>query len=381
MNYAQNLKILFITTEDFALISHRMPLAKKLIESGHKVYLGANPSPEPRLSEITEILAKNSITFTPIKFSRGGTNPIHDMQTIRQIIKVIRQIKPDLIHAVAIKPCLYGGIAASITGVPILGAMGGMGFTFMAQSLKAHFLRLAIRRIFHKIYNHKNRKILVQNSDDYQEFVANIGLTREQVAILPGAGVDLSRFHWRESEPSCPPIRVVMMARLLKDKGVLDIIEAAKFLPKDKYQIKIYGTIDKQNPSSLSEEDVLAIKNQGFVQLMGHEKPEIAYQDAHIAILPSYREGMPMALMEAAAMGIPLIANDVAGCRDICRDGINGILVAKHDIQALANAIITLGNNQELRREFGLAGRKLCQEIFSDQIINQGTISLYQQLI
>ncbi len=367
-------KILFITGDDYAILTHRLPLVKMLQNKGFKIYVMANPTGAGAK------LQAEGIEYIPIKMKRGGLNPLRDLWVICQYFWVMLTLRPQLVHAVAIKPCLYGAIAARLAHIPILGAMGGLGFTFMSNTFKARIIRPVVRIIFAIFYNHQRAKILVQNMDDYREFIHNIGLPPTQMELLPGAGVNIDRFDRPHNPPPDSPIRVVMMARLLADKGIWDVVEAMKLLDNKRIEIHIYGTIDPQNPTSLNNQELAQLKKNSAVQFMGHGDPLNAYQGAHIALLPSYREGMPMALMEAAAMGIALISNDVPGCRDICRDGINGILVEKQQPAQLARAIEKLANDKDLRTQYGNNGYEMTRTIFAHHIINQQTLAIYNTL-
>lgn len=320
-------------------------------------------------------------SYIPIK--RGEINPIKDLKTLYYIWKFFKREKPDVVHLVTIKPYLYGGIISRLTGVPCLvTAVSGLGSLFVKQNLKNKFLRLLLYPIYKLAFNHFNQKIILHNKDDLKILKDWGVLNLLNVLILKGSGVDLEKFT-NLTEPNGTPV-VCFAARLLRDKGVFEFIAAAKFFKERGFKARflLAGDLDMNNPSSLSVEDLNKIKKDGYVEILGHHNDiPTLYSTSHIICLPSYREGMPKSLLEAAAAGRAVVTTDVAGCREAIIPNKTGLLVPVKDSGKLATTLQWLIEHPQERITMGKAGRKFAEKEFPIEKIVRSHLNIYQDLI
>lgn len=369
-------KLLYLVTEDWYFWSHRLPMARAAQAAGAKVIVAC------RVTDHGDLIRGEGFDLVPVPFDRSGLNPLRDFGTFRHILKLYRKHRPDIVHHVALKPSLYGALAAWIAGVPaVVNAMAGMGFMFISDSVKARLLRPVIQHAFRRLNNRRNSRVIVQNGDDAALFEKGFGVKADHIRIIRGSGVDIGKFQ-PVPEPQGPPV-AVCVSRMLWDKGIGELVEAARLLRQRGVgmTIRLVGPTDA-NPASASPEQLAAWEREGVVEVAGPSS-DVAqvYADAHFAVLPSYREGLPKSLLEAAACGRPMVATDVPGCREICRDGETGMLVPARSVEPLADALQRLAEDRALRQEFGANARRLTEEIFADTVIAQQTVDLYKSLI
>lgn len=371
----EGLKVLILVAEDSYFLSHRLPIAHALREAGCKVFVACS------MSKWSERIRSEGFQTIHIPFDRAGTNPLRDLGTLLHIIAAYREIRPDIVHHVAVKPVLYGSLAAKITGVPkTINALAGLGFLFIESGPKASMMRWIFSTVLRAVGNSSNTRIIVQNEDDAEVFVS-LGFNSERIILIPGSGVDTTAFP-ETAPPKASPIIAVCVSRMLWDKGIGELVAAARILKKEKVdlRIRLVGGTDA-NPSSIKVDQLTAWHKEGVVEFVGPSN-SIAkeYSQAHIAVLPSYREGMPKSLLEAASCARPIVSTDVPGCRDVCRNGENGLLVPPKDAAALAEALAFLSQNEEKRRNFGRASRKLVEAHFSQEKIVEKTLDTYADL-
>ncbi len=317
----------------------------------------------------------------PLAWRRGSLNPLDVFNIVRQVRKLYRQLKPDLVHHVALQPSVIGSLAAR--GLPIaqLNAFAGLGSTFTSQSAKARVVRPVFKALLRWILNGRHAAALVQNGDD-RDAMAATGVDLDRIFLIPGSGVDVAKLT-PLPEPD-GPVTVAFVGRLLEDKGLRPLIAAHDALMARAPPIKllIAGQADPANPASISAAEIETWKRRPNVELLGHVS-DIAtvWARAHIAVLPSRREGLPKSLLEAAACERPIVASDVPGCREIARDGVNALLVPPDDAAALADAIAQLAGDAALRRHYGAAGRRMVEAEFSSDRIGAQTVALYDRLL
>ena len=370
-------KLLFFITEDWYFFSHRLPLAKAAIKAGFDVMLLTNVT-----SHADQIRAEG-IRVIPIGLQRRSLNPLREMVTLCRVMSVYRTERPDLVHHVAMKPVLYGGLAAWLTGVPrIVNALAGMGYLFISQSVKAQLLRTFVTRLFRCILNRENSRLILQNPDDVEMVVSHGLAAASLVRMIQGSGVDVSLF---SPAPEAPlPVTVILPARMLVDKGVLEFVEAARILSRDHRSARfiLVGMCDPENPAAVTEDQLRNWQQEGVVEWWGHcsDMPEVLSR-AHIVCLPSYREGLPKSLLEAAACAKPIVATDVPGCREIVHDSVNGLLVPARDSGALAEALRRLIDDRELRGKMGAKGREMVLNEFSEEKVTAETMAVYRELL
>ncbi|WP_084175140.1 glycosyltransferase family 4 protein [Afifella pfennigii] len=367
--------ILYLVTEDWYFCSHRLPLVRAARQEGARVVVAA------RMAGDRARIAAEGFEPVDIPFDRSGTNPWRDARTIAAIRATFRAFVPSLVHNVAVKPVVYGSLAARAAGVPVVvNAMAGLGFLYASESVKARLLRAGFRRALRRAAASAKMRMIVQNEEDRAELV-HLGLPGERIVTIRGSGVDTNAFA-PSPEPAGTPV-AVCVSRMLWDKGIGELVEAARLLRARglALRIRLVGGGDA-NPASISEEQLAAWAREGVVEVAG-PSGDVAreYAEGHIAVLPSYREGLPKSLLEGAACARPLVATDVPGCRDICRDGETGLLVPAKNPQALAQALARLAGDAELRRRLGARAREVVEAEFAEEIVVAETLDLYVKLL
>ncbi|MCH8998788.1 MAG: glycosyltransferase family 4 protein, partial [Proteobacteria bacterium] len=301
---------------------------------------------------------------------------------VAELIGIYRRERPDMVHQVAMKPVLYGSFAAMVAGVPaVINALAGMGYVFTSSAAKARLLRPLIKTGFHWLLDRANARLILQNPDDVAAMGAGT-VAPKRIALIRGSGVDTKAFA-PEPEPGGTPI-AVMVSRMLWDKGVGELVEAARILKERKAPVEVVlvGPPDPENPASISEQQLRDWEASGEVAWWG-ERSDIAqiWAKSHIAVLPSHREGLPKSLLEAAACGRPMVATEVSGCREVVRPGETGLLVPPHDPKRLADALERLAAEPELRRRMGSAARELVERELSQEVVVEQTMALYRELL
>ena len=369
-------KIVYLVSEDWYFCSHRLPLGIAAREAGAEVVVAT------RVNKHGQQIEAGGLRLAPIDMRRSGTNPFTDVVTIRQITDLYRREQPDLVHHVALKPILYGGYAAWRTGVPaVVNAVAGMGFIFISKGLFARTVRPFVARAQRSLMNRANTRTILQNPDDVALYREDIGVKAEHLTVIPGAGVDIEKFAY-VPEPFGAPI-AVCVSRMLRDKGIYELVAATRLL-HDKgieLRVRLIGPTD-ENPASIPRATLAAWNREGIVEVVG-ASDDIAgeYARAHIAVLPSYREGLPKSLLEAAACGRPIVATDVPGCREVCIEGETGLRVPARTVEPLAEALERLAVDPNLRRRFGENARRRAETVFAEGIINGQTLALYEQML
>jgi len=371
-------KLLFFITEDWYFVSHRLPLALAAIKAGYDVVLVTN------VSEHAEGIQKAGIKLIGLDLDRGSINPFKDLLVLVRLIAIYRREKPNLVHHVAIKPIIYGSIAARLAGgVHIVNALTGMGYVFTSDHLKTRLLRPFINFAFKGLLNGKRSRLIMQNEEDRSQLV-NAGIVDiAKTKLIRGAGVDTKEFFFSTGPASIPP-QIILPARMLKDKGIREFVEAARIL-KDRgvhSRFILVGDTDPHNPAAISAHQLALWKDEGCVELWSwrYDMPEVLAK-AHIVCLPSYREGLPKALLEAASSGRPIVTTDTIGCREIVRHDYNGLLVPVRSTVELADALQCLIEDPELRRKMGSRGREIAVNEFAIEKIVAETMALYEELL
>ncbi|MDD5035157.1 MAG: glycosyltransferase family 4 protein [Methylococcaceae bacterium] len=367
-------KLLFFVTEDWYFCSHRLPLALAAQQAGFEVCVLT------RVREHGERIRRAGLKLIPLELSRRGTNPLAELGLLLRLIAIYRREQPDLIHQVAIKPVLYGSLAARLAGIPhVVNAIAGLGWLFTSPSTKARLLGHSVVLAFRLLLN--RGKLIVQNPNDL-EFLLKLGIPPSRIALIQGSGVDVLEFS-PSPEPSGPPL-VMLPSRQLWDKGIGEFVAAARRLKNAGIAARfvLVGAPDAENPAAISERQLALWQQEGIVEYWGH-RTDMAqvFSQAHIVCLPSYREGLPKALIEAAAAGRPIVTTDVPGCREVVRDGENGLLVPVKAVEALADALTKLIEDSSLRARMGAKGREMAVESFSQERICAETLALYRQLL
>ena len=369
--------IIYFVSEDWYFCSHRLPIARKALIKGFKVVVVA------KVSKYGSVIESEGFELAPIEIQRGGWNLSSEFKTILALYAYYKKYKPDIVHHVAIKPVIYGTIVARVIGsIKVVNAMAGLGFVFISNKKKVKLLRFFIHKLFRFLFNNKNVRLILQNKDDLRYFLKNKLIKKDLVTIIRGSGVDIKKFIPVEE---CMGIPIVMLAsRMLWDKGVGEFVEAAKILKQEGVEARfvLVGENDSENPASISNSQLNEWNELETVEWWG-EKIDMhkVLAQSSIVCLPSYREGLPKVLLEAASCGRAIIATDVPGCREIVHDGESGILVPLKDSNFLASAIKELINNPGKRKSMGKNGRILVKREFSEEIVVNRTMKVYQELL
>lgn len=369
------MRLLYVVTEDWYFLSHRLPMARAARDAGFDVHVAT------RVSEGAAAIRAEGFTLHPVPFVRGKLSPRGTLATIRSLCDIHRRIAPDIVHHVSLQSAVLGSFAAF--GRPARGihALTGLGYTFTSGGLKTLLLRPAIGLLLRVLFNRSRQTALVQNPDD-REGLLKIGIAATRIVTIPGSGVDTGKLNPMPQPPE--PVTMAFVGRLLTDKGIRLLIEAHRLLRQRGIGVDllIAGTPDPANPASLSPDEAEALGREPGVTWLGHVR-DIGglWARAHIAVLPSRREGLPKSLLEAAACGRAMIATDVPGCREVVRPGESGLLVPYGDAAALADAIATLAASPGLRAQYGAAARRLAVERFSADAIGRQTVDLYRAVM
>jgi glycosyltransferase involved in cell wall biosynthesis len=365
----------YVVTEDWYFLSHRLPMARAAQRAGYEVHVITH------VDESAAIIEAHGFHLHPVVWRRGSVNPFAFLSNIRAVRRVYRAISPDLVHHVALQATIVGSLAAN--GLPCmrLNAIAGFGFTFTSDTRKARLVRPIMRALLRHVLGHARAAVLVQNPDD-RAAVESLGVSAERIFVIPGSGVETDTLT-PLPEPA-GPVTAGFVGRLLDDKGLRTLVSAHAILARRDRPIRllIAGDPDPANPVSIPPQEIAAWSRRPGIMLLGHV-PDIreVWKAAHIAVLPSRREGLPKSLLEAAACGRPIVATDVPGCREITRADVNALLVPPDDDEALANAIDRLAQDADLRARFGAAGRRLVESEFSAAIIGQAVVALYDRLL
>jgi glycosyltransferase involved in cell wall biosynthesis len=370
-------KLLFVVNVDWFFLSHRLPIALAAQESGFEVHIAAG------ITDKLEELRSHGLTVHSLRLLRGGAGILNAIETIFDLRRIILQIRPDVVHLVTIKPVLLGGLVARWMGVPVLvSAVSGLGSVFLAQGFRAQLRQRLTLHLYKLALRHDNQIVIFQNTDDRDTLINSTGLTDSKVELICGSGVDLTRFTPIPEGPGDPV--VLFPARLLADKGIYEFVDAARMIRQKGIVARfvLVGLVDIANPTSVAHTQLDTWLSEGVVEHWGYrsDMPKVL-ACANIVALPSYREGMPKALQEAAACGRAVITTDVPGCRDAIQPGVTGLLVPVREASRLAQAIELLLADPEMRKAMGLAGRRLAEQDFDVRSVVNKHLAVYQRLL
>lgn len=366
-------KLLFLVTEDWYFCSHRLPLAIAAKQ------LGLDVAVATRVRAHGALIEDAGLRLIPFEISRRGMNPLRELPTVFRLAALYRLEKPDLVHHVAMKPVLYGSLAAKLANVKhVVNAIAGLGWLYTSADRSKKIIRALVRGLFKRAL--KGSAVVVQNPDDMNQLK---GMGLEQLHLIRGAGVDTQSFRPCDVPPD-PPC-VMLVSRMLWDKGVGEFVAAARLLKQEGIVARfvLVGGFDPGNPAAIPESQLRSWNKEGIVEWWG-QRSDMAnvLAQAHIACLPSYyREGIPKSLLEAAACGLPIVTTDAPGCREVVEDGVNGLLVPVKDSIALAGTIKKLVLDPDLSRRMGVASRKKAVKEFSQERVIDETLAVYRALL
>lgn len=378
-NFGEPIKLLVLVNDLSYFLSHRLPIAQAALAAGYEVSVGYG-----ELGSVApEVLAEISFPTYFVPMHRGGINPLQELRSLYSIWQLYRALRPDLVHLVTIKPYLYGGMLARLARVPgVVSAVAGLGSLFIRMDRRSRLFRALLYPIYGLAFGHPNQRVIVQNKDDSAVLVNWGVLDSQKIRLLRGSGVDLTSFTQLEEADGVPT--VCFAARVLRDKGVYDFVAAARLLLARGVEARFWlaGDTDTKNPTGLKESELQSLRDEGVVEVLGHQKDIPAlYAKAHIVCLPSYREGLPKALVEAAAASRAVVTTDVPGCRDAFVPNESGLLVPVKSPDKLADALQWLIEHPAERVAMGKAGRLLAEREFAIEKIVQGHLEIYQELL
>jgi glycosyltransferase involved in cell wall biosynthesis len=378
-------RVAYVVNHAAFFASHRLPLALAARDAGYSVALftgeGASREMEQRASRL---VAGMGIVHSRSRFRSSGMNPWVELLGLLNLCWQIFRFQPSIVHCASPKGLIYGGIAGRIVGARVVFAVSGMGYAFtdtpvqsatrlVARSVYSLLVRVAVGR--------SGNVIVVQNADDEREWMSRPYASACRVTLIPGSGVD---FRLYPDDGFQSKQRIVMLpARMLRDKGVVEFVKAARHLREKfpEWAFVLAGAADYDNPSAITDQQLNEWQTEGSIQWLGHVQDIAAlYMSARIVCLPSYREGMPKALLEAAAAACAVVTTDAVGCREAIIDGETGLLVPVGDVGALVRALSRLMEDDELTAQYGRQGRARARQIFSLESINAEILKIYEDL-
>lgn len=374
----QNKVVLFANT-DWYLYNFRRSLAVAARDAGYEVVLVSPDGPYgPKLE-------KMGFRWLAVPMDRRSLNPVRETRLIGHLAGLFRRERADLVHGFTIKCAVYGSLAARLAGVRCrVNAVAGMGYVFTSEEWKARLLRPVVRHALRAALGGNGAQLILQNPDDVDLFVRTRLVAKDKIRLIQGSGVDCDRFRPPHGARADRPFTVLLASRLLWDKGVADYVQAAREIRQQNRAVRflLAGMPDPGNPASVPINMVGAWGAEGLIEWLGQvEDMPTLLSDVDVVVLPSYREGLPRTLIEAAACGLPSIGTDVPGCRHVIVHEHTGMLVPPRDPLELARAIALLQDEPVLAERLGRAARQRALAQFDDRRINQQTLAVYRELL
>ena len=370
-------RLLYLITEDWYFWSHRLDLARAARDAGFDVTIAT------RVTDHGKQIRGEGFHLVPISLFRRSRNPLREFGAITELVGLYRRVRPHLVHHVAMKPILYGSLAAWVVRVPvILNAFAGLGYLFTNSERQRGGLHWVLTSALRSVIGRSGSTVLFQNEADRDELV-RAGLVRSShTRIIAGSGIDVTAFSVKPTPQGIP--LVVLPSRMLWDKGIGEFVQAARDLKKKGADARfvLVGRCDEDNPAAIGREQLARWVGEGTVEWWGHRDDMAAvYEGATLVVLPSYREGLPKVLLEAAACGKAIVATDVPGCRDVVKDGINGVLVPPRDSSTLARGIANLLSDRQTREAMGVRSREIAVAEWAGPRISEQVLGLYHELL
>lgn len=372
------MKISLFANTDWYLYNFRRSLALALLDAGHDVLLISPPGP------YGDKLRALGLRWQPVPMDRRSLNPVREAVLLRHLVRLLLREQPALVHGFTIKCAVYGSLAARLAGVPArVSAVAGMGYVFISDSPKARLLRPPVRGLLKLALGGPNARLILQNPDDVALFKQARLVAPEHIRLIAGSGVDCTRFAPDPARIPSGRVRVLLPARLLWDKGLAEYAAAARLLRQRDTPVDLLlaGDPDPGNPAAVPEATVRGWADEGLLQWLGHvdDMPALL-RSVDIVALPSYREGLPKGLIEAAASGCALVATDVPGCSEVVSHDVDGLSVPVKDATALAAAIARLAHDPALRARLGTAARRKAIAQFDERSVVAQTLAVYAEL-
>ena len=370
------MRIAIVTNHDWCFISHRLPIALEALKEGHEVYLLAIDT--GRRKEVENL----GIRFIPIPLNPTGKNPLEEIRTIASLRNIYRKIQPDVIHHITMKVSLLGCIAAKSLGIRnVVNAISGFGYAFTDG--RKGWLQKAIALEMNWAFKSDHFHFILQNPYDLAQLEGKQFVPEKNIHLIKGSGVDLQKFAFRKPEQK-ERLTLLFPARILGDKGIRELIKAmmeVRLRIEKRAKLILAGDCTATNPTAIHENELKNMLVEDYIEWIGFRQDMVStYRESDIVVLPSYREGLPKALIEACATGRPIITTDVPGCRDCVINGYNGLLVKAKDVSSLAEAIVRMVEDEKMRLMFGLHSRELAEKEFGIEEVVKKHLQIYQQL-
>lgn len=376
-------RLLIIVHEALFFTSHRLPIGLAMRDRGWEVHVAApaDPAVQARLAEL-------GITMHPIPLTRGGMNPWAELKLVAALYALIRRIDPVLVHHVSLKPVLWGGLASRLARVPAaVHAITGLGFLFTIgegrESAKLRLLRAIVQRLYRFSLRHRNSLAIFQNPDDLALFESFAMVRPAHWRMIKGCGVDMQAFPARPEPADEPPV-AMFPARLLGDKGVNEFVTAAEILRQEGVPARfvLVGRRDPDNPTDIGEEKLQGWIESGLVEYWGYSTDMAgSLAKANLIVMPSYREGLPRGLIEAAATQRAIVTADVPGCREVVRHEQTGLLVRVRDAADTAQAMRRLLRDKAERARLAANGRAMAEAEFSVEHFVAESLKVYAAVL
>jgi glycosyltransferase involved in cell wall biosynthesis len=368
-------RLLYVVTEDWYFLSHRLPMARAARDAGYEVHVAT------RLTDGRAAIEREGFVPHALSWSRGSLSAFGSLAAIGELRRLFHALRPDLIHNIALKPVLLGTAASlGLSQSAVVNSLTGLGTLFIGEAKVSGAMRRLVRFALSRLLRRGKSRTVVQNPDD-RAFVLGLGVPEETVVVIAGSGVDTALLTPLHEPP--PPPTAAYVGRMLADKGVLTLIEAFSSLGKRGVPLRLLlaGDCDKENPGSLAPQQLREFASLYGIEWLGHV-PDIraVWARANFAVLASRREGLPKSLLEAAACGRAMVATDAPGCREIAIEGLTALTVPVDDAPALARAMERLAGDPDLRHRFAANARALVESKFSAEAIGRETVALYEKL-
>ena len=369
-------KILYLITEDWFFVSHFLPMARAARDCGFAVVVAT------RVRDDGERIKAEGFALIPIESERGSVSLLQSLRDFRQLLNVVRSERADIVHCIALRPVVIGGVAAKFAGSPALVlAPTGLGHLWIEQGIAVWLARKLVSFIVGIWLRGPRTRYLFENRDDPLEF--GLDPDAAEVTIVGGSGVDPERFPPSDPPPA-PPVKVAVVSRMIAPKGIVEAVDAVRRASADgaPLELHLFGDPDPDNRRSIPQITLERWAKEAGIAWHGRVS-DVArvWREHHIAMLLSYREGLPRSLVEAAAAGRPIVATDVAGCREVVRDGEEGILVPLGDTGATARALAKLAADPALRVRMGAAANARFRQRFTAAAVRQAVHDLYRALV
>ncbi len=360
------MKIVIIPHDTKFLLIFRGQLLNEMIKAGHEVIVcgpGENPDYIKQFSEM-------GITYISNPLDRTSLNPLKDLYALQSIYRILKQVKPDVVMNIAMKPGIYGSLVAYLARIPhIYSLMTGLGYVVLKSNFKERIINRIVCILF-RLVMPKNEIVFFQNPDDLSLFVQSKFIAKNKAVLVNGSGINLDQFQQVPVVDGSPVF--LMIARLVRYKGIVEFVDAARSL-KQRYPQAVFRLVGgpDSNPTALPQSLINQWHNEGVIEYCGETSDVRPFiRQASVYVLPSYREGTPRTVLEAMAMGRPIVTTDTPGCRETVVDGSNGFLVPTRNAQALAQAMERFILNPDLIKEMGQRSRELAVEKFDIEKVN-----------